>query len=222
MADKEKISALLDGEDLDQSIINALTVDRESEQAWQDFNLIGDVMRGDAPQCKEWNIADSVALALEAEPAHTGAVTTVETAEELAPVVDINTVRQTPEAQPTPREARRSLPGWLTQFGQVAMAAGVSLAVIVGVQQYNGGDGTMIETASDSQLSVLPTVPFAGTAEPVSLTRESVRPAHNQAPSEAQIMEQRRRINAMLQDYELQLRLNAEDGSIDRSLLENQ
>ncbi|KMV28864.1 anti-sigma E factor [Photobacterium swingsii] len=223
MADKEKISALLDGEDLDQSIINALTVDTESEQAWQDFNLIGDVMRGDAPQCKEWNIAGSVALALEAEPAHTGAEVTVETPDDIAPVVDLKTVREIPESQPSPREVRRTLPNWLTQFGQVAMAAGVSLAVIVGVQQYNGGDdGAAIDMASDSQLSVLPTVPFAGTAEPVSLTRDSVRTAHNNGPSEAQIMEQRRRINAMLQDYELQLRLNAEDGSIDRSLLNAQ
>ena len=224
MADKEKISALLDGEDLDQSIINALTVDTESEQAWQDFNLIGDVMRGDAPQCKEWNIAGRVALALEAEPAHTGADVMVDTQDDIAPVVDLNTVREIPESQPSPREARRTLPHWLTQFGQVAMAAGVSLAVIVGVQQYNGGDdGASIEMASsDSQLSVLSTVPFSGTAEPVSLTRDSVRTAHNNGPSEAQIMEQRRRINAMLQDYELQLRLNAEDGSIDRSLLNAQ
>ena len=109
MADKEKISALLDGEDLDQSIINALTVDTESEQAWQDFNLIGDVMRGDAPQCKEWNIAGSVALALEAEPAHTGAEVTVETPDDIAPVVDLKTVREIPESQPSPREVRFSL-----------------------------------------------------------------------------------------------------------------
>ncbi|PSW18644.1 anti-sigma E factor [Photobacterium sanctipauli] len=222
MADREKISALLDGEELDQSIVNALAVDDDSQQTWQNFNLIGDVMRGDAPQNKDWDIAAKVALALEDEPAHTGLT---ESVEEPAPVVQIATAREArvEEAQPTPQQAKRTLPAWLTQFGQVATAACVSLAVIVGVQQYNGGAGDDGATAvaTDSQLPVLETIPFAGTAEPVSLTRDSVRSGtRHAAPSEEQVMEQRRRINAMLQDYELQLRLNAEDGSIDRTMLE--
>ncbi len=97
------------------------------------------------------------------------------------------------------------MPSWFHQFGQVAIAATVTLAVIVGVQQYNGGDSGAPQLA-DSQLPVLQTVPFTGQAEPVSLSRESLR----QQPTEAQLMEQRKRINAILQDYELQLRLNAQ------------
>ena len=207
MADKEKISALLDGEDLDQSIINALTVDKDSEQSWHDFNLIGDVMRGDAPQCKQWNVAGNVALALDAEPAHTGAV-----------VTNIETIVQPmmTEEQPTPFTAKRTLPAWLSQFGQVAVAACVSLAVIVGVQQYDG-NGSNLTTTTSNDVPVLQTIPFTGKAEPVSLNTNMVD--NNQTPSESQLMEQRRRINSMLQDYELQLRFNAEDGSIDNSRL---
>ncbi|MGF1680782.1 RseA family anti-sigma factor [Photobacterium minamisatsumaniensis] len=216
MADREKISALLDGEELDQSIVNALAVDDDSQQTWQNFNLIGDVMRGDAPQNKDWDIAAKVALALEDEPAHTGLTNSIE---EPATVVHIAAAREERvEAQPTPQQAKRTMPAWLTQFGQVATAACVSLAVIVGVQQYNGADdGAAIATSG--QLPVLETIPFSGTAEPVSLTRDSVN-RHAAAPSEEQVMEQRRRINAMLQDYELQLRLNAEDGTIDRTMLD--
>ncbi len=92
--------------------------------------------------------------------------------------------------------------------------------LLSGVQQYNGGDEGIVGTSAESQMPVLQTIPFSGTAEPVSLTRDSVRSNNHNAPSEAQVMEQRRRINAMLQDYELQLRLNAEDGSIDKTLLE--
>lgn len=237
MADKEKISALLDGEELDQSIINALAVDKESELVWQNFNLIGDVLRGDVPQGKEWNIAENVALALENEPAHNeftgnGFADNIIADDRLADIsvdpvvvdiktVDIGSTQEITESQPTPRQAKRTLPAWLTQLGQVAVAASVSLAVIVGVQQYNGGDDGFVSHTTDSQLSVLQTIPFSGKAEPVSLTRDSVRSgARNNAPNEAQLMEQRRRINAMLQDYELQLRFNAEDGSIDRTLLE--
>ncbi len=129
MADKQKISALLDGEELDQSIINALAVDDDSQQTWQHFNLIGDVMRGEAPQNKDWNIAASVALALDNEPAHTGLA---DVSAEPAQVIQLATARETVEAQPTPQQAKRMMPAWLTQFGQVAVAACVSLAVIVG------------------------------------------------------------------------------------------
>ncbi|MGL5653480.1 MAG: anti sigma-E factor RseA C-terminal domain-containing protein, partial [Vibrio sp.] len=56
-------------------------------------------------------------------------------------------------------------------------------------------------------LPVLQTIPLAGSAEPVSLTRDSVE---KHAP-DSTMQEQRRRVNALLQDYELQLRLNSEN-----------
>ncbi|UIP28412.1 sigma-E factor negative regulatory protein [Photobacterium sp. TLY01] len=212
MADKEKISALLDGEDVDQSIINQLLVDDHAKQSWQAYQLMSDVMHGEAPGHPKWDIAGKVAMALENEPAHSLA--------DAGSVVAANVVSLPQVEQPKPHQARRTLPAWLTQFGQVALAACVSLAVIVGVQQYNGGEEAGFASDANTQVPVLQTIPFAGTAEPVSLTRDSVR-TRTESPSEAQLMEQRRRINAMLQDYELQLRLNAEDGSLDRTLLES-
>ncbi|WP_367988170.1 RseA family anti-sigma factor [Vibrio sp. NTOU-M3] len=193
MADKEKLSALMDGELVDKALISDLERDQESLQAWKNYHLIGDVMRGEAPEKPEWNIAESVALALEAEPAHSALET-----HRSAQVTEL-----AQEAQPTPAQARRQLPAWLTQFGQVAVAACVSLAVILGVQQYGGSDPSQPEA---DQLPVLQTIPFSGSAEPVSLTRDSVEKQVN----EVNVQEQRRRINAMLQDYELQLRLNSE------------
>ncbi len=182
MADKEKLSALMDGESVDQGLLAELAHDAEGQKSWQNYHLIGDVMRGENPVNAEWDIAGKVALALEDEPAH-----------HITPIPAV-------EAQPTPREARRAMPSWLAQFGQVAMAACVSLAVILGVQQYGGVEGD----PAQAELPVLQTIPFAGSAEPVSLT------ANNQSSSsEAQLMEQRRRVNALLQDYNLQLRLNS-------------
>ncbi|WP_428773040.1 RseA family anti-sigma factor [Vibrio sp.] len=196
MADKERLSALMDGELVDKVLISELELDQESQTKWKNYHLIGDVMRGEAPAVPQWNIAESVAAALESEPAH-GSFDSSST------VVDFS--RQPSESQPTPQQAKRHLPAWLNQFGQVAMAACVSLAVILGVQQYGGSDA--VQTQAD-QIPVLQTIPFAGSAEPVSLTRESVR--QQQSNSEVKLQEQRRRINAMLQDYELQLRLNSE------------
>ncbi len=193
-SDNEKLSALVDGEVVDKGLLSALSTDKECSDAWASYHLIGDVMRGEAPASKEWDIAGNVALALEQEPAHQ--------------LTSSDNVVELMASQPKPTQARRTLPSWLTQLSQVALTACVSLAVIVGVQQYNGVDGT---GSAIEQLPVLNTVPFAGSAEPVSLTRNSVR---HTSQNETQLMEQRRRVNAMLQDYELQLRLNARDSSV--------
>ncbi|WP_373948855.1 RseA family anti-sigma factor [Vibrio pomeroyi] len=204
MADKEKLSALMDGETIDKALIVDLESDQESMNTWQSYHLIGDVMRGDAPETQDWNIADSVAAALEAEPAHSAIpnLHQVNVEPTVAPI----------EEQPKPQQAKRQLPAWLQQFGQVAVAACVSLAVVLGVQQYGGSD-----PAAPEQLPVLQTIPFAGSAEPVSLTRDSVeKPA-----SEANLQEQRKRVHAMLEDYELQLRLNSDASPMQDAHLES-
>lgn len=171
---------------------------------WQSYHLIGDVMRGDAPETPEWNIANSVAAALDNEPAHSAMpnLHQVHVEPTVAPI----------EEQPKPQQAKRQLPAWLQQFGQVAVAACVSLVVVLGVQQYGGSD-----PAAPEQLPVLQTIPFAGSAEPVSLTRDSVeKPA-----SEANLQEQRKRVHAMLEDYELQLRLNSDASPMQDAHLES-
>ncbi|HAS6089001.1 TPA: anti-sigma E factor [Vibrio vulnificus] len=196
MADKEKLSALMDGEIVDKALIKEIAQDDDVLASWRNYHLIGDVMRGEAPQQPEWNIAESVALALENEPAHS-----------LHQQKVIELTQMPPESQSLPQQARRQLPAWLSQFGQVAVAACVSLAVILGVQQYGGSDPAAPQA---DQLPVLQTIPFAGSAEPVSLTRESVE----KSMSESSIQEQRKRVHAMLRDYELQLRLNSDSSHI--------
>ncbi len=195
MADKEKLSALMDGELIDKALIQGLEQDQESRETWQNYHLIGDVMRGEAPANPEWNIAESVALALEDEPVHRAVDS------HSANVISIADAPK--ESQPEPQKAKRQLPGWLSQLGQVAVAACVSLVVILGVQQYGGSDSNAPQA---EQLPVLQTIPFAGSAEPVSLTRESVE----RSMGEANMQEQRKRVHAMLRDYELQLRINSD------------
>lgn len=192
MAEKENLSALFDGNAIDQALIDALENDPSAQQTWKSYAVTRDVMRGDAPKHPSWDIASRVALALEDEPAH-------------SPQAVPNVVPMQ-ESQPAPQVARRGLPSWLQQLTQVGMAAAVSLVVIVGVQQYNGG-GQGDPVLAGSQPPVLQTIPLSGSAEPVSLSRESLQGN----PTEAQLMEQRRRVNAMFQDYELQLRLNADE-----------
>lgn len=198
MADNEKLSALMDGEFVDKALISELSQDPESMETWRRFHLIGDVMRGDVPE-KEWDIAQSVALALEEEAPHsrfTAATAVVE--ERVVPL----------ESQPSPQKAKRSLPAWLSHLGQISIAASVCLAVVLGIQQ----TGVQSDSPESQAIPVLQTVPLAGVASPVSLTRESVQPQATAAQTQ-DVQEQRRRINALLQDYELQLRLNSGNSS---------
>ncbi|OBT17348.1 anti-sigma E factor [Vibrio sp. UCD-FRSSP16_10] len=205
MSNKEKISALMDGESVDLSLISEIETETDAQQTWQNYHLIGDVMRGDAPQGADWDIASRVALALEDEPVHSGHTQESST--------QSSNVQPMLETQPSPATAKKGLPQWLTQFGQVAVAACVSFAVILGVQQYGGSvDGSPVAET----LPVLQTIPMSGSAEPVSLTRDSVRAkSESLTPQDEKMAEQRRRINTVLQDYELQLRLNHSESNSD-------
>ena len=191
MAEKENLSGLFDGENLDQALIDKLELDTSWEDDWRSFALTRDILRGDAPQSSLWDISGKVAAALKNEPDYgkTKAINTVPLQDEM-------------QEQPKPIFARRTLPLWLQQLTQVGMAAGVALVVIVGVQEFNT-DG--VASLGVTQPPVLQTLPLSGVAKPVNFSRES----QSTPSTEAQMLEQRLRINALFQDYELQNRLNA-------------
>lgn len=184
---KEKLSALMDGENIDNEVISSLSQDRTLQQSWHRYHLIRDTLRGDMSEVVHLDIADKVAAALEMEPAIKASV-------------------QPTVSQPHPATWQKmpfwqKIRPWFSQVGQIGIAAGVSLAVIVGVQQYNQQG---IDNAPEGP--VFNTIPLGGQASPVSF---DVAPENTQNTN-LQALEQRKRINAMLQDYELQRRLHAE------------
>lgn len=195
---KEKLSALMDGESFDSELLSSLSQDRTLQQSWQSYHLIRDTLRGDIGQVMHFDIADRVAAALEKEPAR------------LVPSA-------VQESQPQPH-AWQKMPfwhkvrPWASQITQIGMAACVSLAVIVGVQHYN-------QPAASSNASESPaftTLPIMGQASPVSLgvPADSFSTGSGQ---QQQVQEQRKRINAMLQDYELQRRLHSDQLQLEQS-----
>jgi sigma-E factor negative regulatory protein RseA len=82
--------------------------------------------------------------------------------------------------------------------GQYAIAASVAVAAIIGVQQYSYQN-----KQGDQPLPVFNTVPVGGAVAPVSL-QSSPQPREL---SEAEIIEQRKRISAYLQDHRFQQRI---------------
>lgn len=88
----------------------------------------------------------------------------------------------------------------------------MSLAVIVGVQQYNQPTAQ----SGAAEAPAFNTLPIMGQASPVSLgvPADSFSTGSGQ---QQQVQEQRKRINAMLQDYELQRRLHSDQLQLEQS-----
>ncbi len=186
---KEQLSALMDGETLDSELLNTLSKDKTLQQSWESYHLIRDTMRGDTSEILHFDIAANVMAAIENEPAR-----------QVTPLI--------PEQQPQPQQWQKmpfwqKVRPWASQLTQMGVAACVSLAVIVGVQHYNGQS----DNPAQPETPVFNTLPMMGKASPVSLGVPSDSTA---STGQQQVQEQRRRINAMLQDYELQRRLHAE------------
>ncbi|AUV16234.1 RseA family anti-sigma factor [Aeromonas caviae] len=187
MANKEQLSALMDGDLSEIEVLNELGTDPALQDTWSRYHLIGDAMRGDLPVNLQLDLSDSIMLALEDEPA----ILAPKPAQPAAPQVQ-------PAGKVIPFVRRFG-----QQVGQYAIAASVAAAVIFGVQQYQGKDGVPASP-------VLNTIPVGGSAAPVSVhypqdgSRTGVR---QQGLSEQQMQEQRERINAFLRDHQLQQRL---------------
>ncbi|KNC10253.1 anti-RNA polymerase sigma factor SigE [Klebsiella sp. RIT-PI-d] len=185
---KEKLSALMDGEILDNELLNELSRSSEMQKTWESYHLIRDSLRGETSDVLHFDISSRVMAAIEQEP---------------APLI--------PEAQPVPHQWQKmpfwhKVRPWASQLTQMGVAACVSLAVIVGVQQYNAqGDATQ-----QPETPVFNTLPMMGKASPVSLGVPADSSVAANGSQQQQVQEQRRRINAMLQDYELQRRLHSE------------
>lgn len=191
---KEQLSALMDGEALDTELMSTLASDAALQKNWESYHLIRDTLRGDVPQVLNFDIASRVASAIENEPAK-------------------KISRLIPDAQPKPEDVEKmpfwaKVRPWTAQITQVGLAACVSLAVIVGVQQYNKPVADQsVESPSFN------TLPMMGQASPVSLGV----PSENVSATNASQQDQRHRVNALLQDYELQRRLHAEKLQFEQS-----
>ncbi|WP_323951233.1 RseA family anti-sigma factor [Aeromonas veronii] len=192
MANKEQISALMDGDLSDAEVLNELEMDSDLQDTWGRYHLIGDAMRGDLPVNLQLDLCDSIMAALEDEPTIL-APKPVETAPVLQPAVA--PVKTDSNVVPLFRRVGQ-------QLGQYAIAASVAAAVIFGVQQYQGQDGVPANP-------VLNTIPIGGSAAPVSVhyPQQDGARARQQGLTEQQMQEQRERINAFLRDHQLQQRL---------------
>ncbi len=187
----ENLSALIDGEhsasnSSSSQVWDAVKNDADLQLKWKSYHLIRDGLRKELPANINFDIADKVAQALEAEPAI------------LAPT---KTWRDLPLVG-------RVIP-FAKQGSQMAIAASVAVAMIIGVQQVNQAD-------VDQPFNAAPPIPgIQGGLSPVSFDQTRNIPNSDGA-------EQRRRINAYMTDHKQQLRFKTIQLSNDESAVLDQ
>lgn len=196
MSEKEWLSAQMDDQVTESGSPSSWHDDDTAH--WANYHLIGDVMRQERTLVSHTDFADRFAAALALEAAH-------EPLEAPQTPVRLSLIERL--------KAWCGALSWGQAVGQLAVAAGVSFLAISGVQFWSASPSVSHEGSSETPaLSVLQTMPFMGVAAPVSLnTTPTV------SDTERALREQRQRINALLQDYDLQLRLNTFDGRVESS-----
>ena len=174
---KEQISALFD----DEQSLESRHLGDELEHAASRYSLIGDVMRGEGQSLIQIDIADQVALALEQE----------------------ETYNQEPfaeDANVTTQQNTVAISNWKKPFAQLAIAASVAAVAVIGVQTVPKSTDTI---NADPQIQNLETIPFGGTATPVSYSTE---PALETAQKGLKELEEKR-LGALLIEHQRQSRI---------------
>lgn len=183
----ETISSLVDNyrvseHDLEQAIDEMLK-DEHLSATWQQYHLIGDVIRDDIPQALQLDLSTQIAEAIADEPSV------------LAPK---NTSKINHQGG-----FKAKIVQLIKPVGQLAIAASAAGLMIIGVQQ-NTADTNEIITPSQ----VVQTKPLAGFANPVSFNYQQNTQSQKQAVIEQRI-EQQRRFQALLSDHQQQVKLSA-------------
>lgn len=171
---QERLSAYMDGQNVDTDFVETLTSSPELQQKWASYHTIRSLMHGDEVILGADFSAKMEAL-LENEEIISQAVSNQEKKGVLI-----------------------KLKRWSTPIMQAGIAASVCLVAVLSVNSMKSNDET-----AQVQESVLQTLPFTNSIEAVS---------YNAPPSEQPTAEhlerQQRKINALLENHELQRRTN--------------
>jgi len=177
----ETVSSLVDNyqrndDNFDEAIFD-LIEDEQLSDTWERYQLLGDVIRGEAETSLPSDFSTKIAQAIAEEP-------TI-----LAPV----------HKTPNKMLLKAKVVNLFKPVGQFAIAASAAALMIFGVQ-HNTTDNNASGVMSNP---VVQTTPFGGIADPVSLNFQ--QPDIN-AQKRAYI-EQQRRFQALLSDHQRQIKL---------------
>ncbi|HGO5823238.1 TPA: sigma-E factor negative regulatory protein [Mannheimia haemolytica] len=177
----ERLSAYMDGQDVDTEFVATLTASPELQQKWASYHTIRSVMQGD-----EIILGADFSAKMEALLEN----------EEIESQANVEKVQAE-----KPRGLLIKLKRFATPIMQAGIAASVCLVAVLGVNSFNAN-----QEVANAQQPVLQTLPFSNSVEAVSYNA----PANDQ-PTAEQLELQQRKINALLENHELQRRTNVKN-----------
>lgn len=193
------LSAASDNQGISAQQLDQLISEPELQDQWLRFQMAGAAIRDELPPALDLDFADRFASLLDKEEAHVLQV-------EAVPVLAVASANNA--SANIFKSAANS--GWFKNLMQGAIAAGVAIIAVVGVQnQQNNADDALT-----SPLPVLQTGPMGNVVAPVSLSQTTVQTQYN--PQQQQLMlEQQRRLQELMQARQQQIRL-MEQAAIER------
>ncbi|MEI6893635.1 MAG: RseA family anti-sigma factor [Colwellia sp.] len=222
----ESVSSLVDNytpstdENMSAHLIDNMLKDEELSATWQNYHLIGDVLRDEVPQSLQLDLSQTIADAIAQEATilspnsstltHTSTNESVDDAVSATKENEIQTTNTVVDAR---QRFKAKIANLAKPMGQVAIAASAAALMIVGVQ-HNVADNDIIPN------HVVQTVPLSGYANPVSFSVQSPqsdvsyqsKQYTQQAMNEQIAVErvaQQRRLQALLKDHKLQVKLGS-------------
>ncbi|MFC0308777.1 sigma-E factor negative regulatory protein [Gallibacterium trehalosifermentans] len=180
MQHKEQLSAYIDGEKVSQDFLDTLCQDPTLQKSWSTLHLARAVIRNESSAILDSSFTEKMAKLIEDEPA-----------------IQL-------QEQPLPEKVELPNPSlfaktkkYFAPILQTAVAASVCLIAVFSIQNLNkdkNGDTTISPA--------LQTLPFTQSVQEVSYNV-----SHKNVPSKEQLEQQNKRLNEILQNYQLQRRL---------------
>jgi len=184
----EAISSLVDNyrvsEQASEQVIDEMLKDEHLSASWQQYHLIGDVIRDEIPATLQLDLSAQIAAAIADEPSI------------LAP-------KSAPKSVNTVNAIKAKVVQLMRPVGQLAIAASAAGLMIIGVQQNTADTNEVIVPTQ-----VVQTKPLAGFANPVSFNYQQDSQSQQQEAIEERIAQQRR-FQALLSDHQQQVKLSA-------------
>ena len=223
----ESISSLVDNYSpstdgtVSAHLVDNMLKDEDLSETWQNYHLIGDVLRDEVPQSLQLDLSDTISAAIAQEATilspkastHTSSDEVYSDDELLA---EQNTlIEQQTNVVNASSRFKKAVSRLVKPMGQVAIAASAAVLMIVGVQN-NVHDSASPITPSQ----VVQTMPLAGYANPVSFNLQSSQPEKSQQRQAidqqaindqkmADRVAQQRRLQALLNDHNQQIKLGS-------------
>lgn len=202
--------------------IDSILKDEELSDSWQNYHLIGDVLRDEVPQSVQLDLSSQIAEAIanEATILSPNSASTPSSEEQVASESSQSTVQVIQASD----RFKAKVAQFFKPVGQVAIAASAAVLMVVGVQQ------NVAENSTITPNQIVQPVPLGGYANPVSynyLSSGQTEQIQNQSFNKAlvsktqeseklsnkQIIDQKiaqqRRLQALINDHEQQVKLSS-------------